>query len=112
MFNIALSTWKRKGSGSLLNISPFTWSIVKATPGNSPVVSALEESEMEYICGSVGYSILLSDELRQEENNNKFTINADAQRKYLDIICFKNIVHHSYLGFAKVERFFSLTILK
>jgi len=91
---------------------PFTWSIVKTTPGNRLVVSVLEAMEIAYICGSVGYSILLSDELRQEENNNRFAISTDAPRKYLDIICFKNIVHHSYLGYAKVERFFSLTILK
>jgi hypothetical protein len=76
-----------------LNISPFTWSIVKTTPDNSAAVSALEDIEIAYICGSVGYSTLLPDE-RQEENNNMFRISADAQREYLDIIYFKNVVCH------------------
>ncbi len=57
-------------------------------------VSALEVNEKEYICASGEYSKSSSDEPRHEVNNNMFKVAANSQGKYLDIICFKNIVHH------------------
>jgi hypothetical protein len=60
---------------------------------NNPAVSDLDASVIAYICASGEYSTLSVDEFRHEERSNKVTTSTDAKGKYLDIICFKNIVH-------------------